>query len=174
MDHSKKILFSLVFFIFLIGLTGPEKARGFSDEELLNWVTDQLKVTEDFPIPVINIVPQKELQGVFKKNNKESFKRWAEEYGQADANKILDKYLKEVAGLFNPKTKIIHVKQFEDTCREGSIVAHELAHYLQIMENDTNGSPFPDTDELRFFREMQAGHIETVFMESFCGRPAGD
>jgi Zn-dependent peptidase ImmA (M78 family) len=92
-------------------------------------------------------------------------------YGDETASEIMDTYLKEVIGLFNPKAKVIYVGSFMEPCRQESIIAHELTHYFQVMENGTPSIGSYQGDTLRYSQEMKAGKIENQFRETFCTSP---
>jgi hypothetical protein len=119
-------------------------------------------------MPEIAIVPRNELQKAFLEGNEKSLKRWAGTYGEEKGNEIMDQYLKEVIGLFNPKTHTIHVGGFLEPCKQESIVAHELAHYFQTAENGTVDLQSRGGGEIRLRNEMEAGMIENEFKETFC------
>jgi hypothetical protein len=149
----------------------PGPALCLSPEEIYNWVANELEIKKDYPMPEIRIVQRKELQTEFRKGSEKSFKRWAGMYGDETASEIMDTYLKEVIGLFNPKAKVIYVGSFMEPCRQESIIAHELTHYFQVMENGTPSIGSYQGDTLRYSQEMKAGKIGNQFRETFCTSP---
>ena len=83
-------------------------ALGVSHQKIFEWVGIQLDVNPDYPMPEIRFVSKEEIQNIFKSNTRKSYQRWAEELGKKEANRILDFYLKEVIGLFDPETQNIY------------------------------------------------------------------
>lgn len=146
-------------------------ALGMPYEEIFNWVANELKIEKYYPMPQIFVVSKKELQRLFRRDNQKSYARWVEEYGEDEAKKTMDTYLKGVIGLFNPKTREIHVGSFIKPCKFGSIVAHEMAHYLQIMEEGEKDYQESGFTEVHFFREMQAYNIAEKYTENLCAQP---
>ena len=162
----------IVIFTLVLPITAfAEPDVYLSHKEIFNWVTTQLKIDENYPMPKIQLISQEKLQSVFRKTNNESFKRWAGKYGEKKANELIEFYLKEVIGLFIPKTCSLFVGDFIEPCKRNSIIAHELTHYFQHVENGPVDSKIKGADQKYFFNEMQAGNIEQKFMEMFCGQP---
>ena len=174
MRFIKKVLFVFFFSFILPGMIGTGSARDFTNEEIFYWVVDQLKIEKDYPLPTIHVIDRQELQKQFKENNHRSFQRWAQEFGPEKAKKIIEDYLREVVGLFDPKSKIIYVNDFDDPCREASIIAHEITHYLQVMDDIPVSASSVGSDTIRLFRELQAGNLEKTFKDAFCARPGLD
>ena len=168
MKYGNRILMCLILSMALRLIFYPSQAQGISHEDIFVWVANKLEIEKDYQIPKITIVPREELQRVFLKYNEKSLKRWAGVYGEERANEIMDQYLKEVVGLFNPKNSIIHVGGFLKSCKQESIVAHELAHYFQTEENGTVELQSYGAEEIRLRNEMEAGMIENEFNEKFC------
>jgi predicted SprT family Zn-dependent metalloprotease len=86
----------------------------------------------------------------------------------------MDLYLNDLLGLFNPKAKVIYVGSFMEQCKFNSIVAHEITHYFQVLEEgiiDTQSTGF---EYIHLFREMQAGNIMDMYMKAFCVSPDSD
>ncbi|MDP6180085.1 MAG: hypothetical protein QGG48_09360 [Desulfatiglandales bacterium] len=140
-------------------------------EEIFKWVASELKIEKYYPMPQIFVVSREELQKLLRKDNQKSYARWIEEYGGDEAKKTMDTYLKGVIGLFNPKTKVIHVESFIKPCNFDSIVAHEMTHYLQVMEEGEKDSQESGFIEVHFFREMQAYNIGEKYTETICAQP---
>ena len=168
MKFKNKILFTLLLALSLMIYSGPE--CDFSHEEIFAWVANELEITTNYPMPAILIVSQEELQRIFSKDNEQSLKRWAGRYGDEKANKIMDRYLKEILGLFDPKTNVIYVGNFLEPCKQQSIIAHELTHYFQAMEprKIDPQSYYGDSNMIRFGNEMEASNIENTFKGTFC------
>jgi len=167
MRSKNKILNILILLLALpiIIYSGP--AFGLSHEEIFNWVANELEITTDYPMPAILIVPQEALQRIFNKATEQSLERWAKIYGHEEAHNIRDRYLKEVLGLFDPKTKVIYVGDFMEPHKQQSIIAHEITHYFQTMERGTIDPQSYGAAETVTVYEMEASHIENTFMETF-------
>jgi hypothetical protein len=151
-------------------LVHAEQNMTVSNEEIFNWVASKLKIDNDYPLPEIQFVSKERLQDIFRKTNKESFKRWAGKYGEKKANELVEFYLREVIGLFIPKTCSLYIGDFIDPCKRNSIIAHELTHYFQHVENSSFDFNKKGADSVYLFNELQAGSIERTFMEAFCGQ----
>jgi hypothetical protein len=119
-------------------------------------------------MPQIKLVSKEGLQRLLRKDVEKSYQGWVEEYGEAEAKTAMDLYLKEVIGLFHPETKAIYVGDFMEPCKFNSIVAHEITHYLQDLEDDSIHPPSGELADVHFFREMQASQIENRFVETHC------
>ena len=168
MKPLKKAILCLTILILLPLFTLVSTAQSQSFDEIFDWVLAELEVESEYSLPDIRIVSREDLLDVFKNNSKKSFKRWAGLYGKEKATKIMDEYLREVIGLFDPKTHIIYVGSFLEPCKKASIVAHELTHYLQVMENgDVDPSTY-NADEIRLVRELEAAGIEKKYGKLFC------
>ena len=109
MKYGNRILMCLILSFALRLTFYPSQAQGISHEDIFDWVSNELEIENHYQMPKITIVPKEELQRVFLKYNEKSLKRWAGVYGEERASEIMDQYLKEVIGLFNPKNNIIHV-----------------------------------------------------------------
>ncbi len=168
MKNMNKILFCLSLLLLQTLLIDNSKALSMSYEEIFIWVTRELEVEKDYPMPQIMIVSKKELLRVFRKDTEQSYQRWVGEYGEAEAIKTMNLYLKEVIGLFNPKTKVIYVGDFMEPCEFNSIVAHEMTHYLQVLEYGTADLESIGFDDVHLFREMQASKIGNEYVKTHC------
>lgn len=126
----RKLLTILLFSTILISSPKASASEKYYPE-IFNWVKKEMKITENYSPPLINMVSQKELQEIFRENNQELFQSWKEEYGPIEAKKIIDNYLNEILGLFDPKTGNIYVGEFIDKCQRNAVTAHEIAHDLQ-------------------------------------------
>ena len=105
---------------------------------------------------------------LFKENTGQSYQRWSHMYGNEEADRILDFFLKEVIGLFNPDTQKIYVGSFLDGCKQESIVAHELTHYFQFMQQGKIDPNMYGADQIQVLREITAGRIESKYIQTFC------
>ncbi len=168
MKRPNKILTCSILTLILSVIVHTGTALCLSPEEIFNWVANELEIKNDYPMPEIRIVPKEELQTVFRQGNEKSLKRWAGMYGDETANEIMDQYLKEVIGLFNPKAKVIYVGSFMEPCKRESIIAHEFTHFFQVMENGTPDLGSGDADAVRLFQEMKASKVENEFKKTFC------
>ncbi len=172
MKHVRKTILclSLTLLLAIVIFRGQalSMSHEVSHEEIFNWVAHKLKIDIDYPMPQINVVPKEMLQRVFRKQSALSYKQWVKELGKDEANKTMDMYLKEVIGLFDPKTKIIYVGSFLDPCKFDSIVAHEIVHYLQVMKDGRVNPHSIRFDNVHFLREMQASDIAQKYMKTFC------
>jgi hypothetical protein len=167
--NIKKTLLCICLFLTLTIVVNIEQALSMSDQEIFNWVARQLNINKEYPMPKILVVSKEELQDAFKKQTEQSYQRWIKEYGENTAKETMNMYLTEVIGLFNPKSKVIYVGSFMEPCRFKSIVAHEITHYLQVMENGQVELGSALFDNVHFFRELQANGITNDYVKAFCG-----
>lgn len=144
-------------------------ANAFSIETIFNWVKTEMNITENYPLAEIHFLNKEDLQEVFRKNNDRSFKRWTGEYGKKKADEIMALYLDNVLGLCIKETQKIYVGNFIERCKRDSIVAHELVHYFQIMEEGILDPELLDSEYKLLYNEMQAGMIERTYMQNYCG-----
>lgn len=158
------------FFILLILLIILAPGAGYclSEEEIYEWVANQMEIYEQYIMPQIQIVDKAGIQTAFIQGNKNSFLRWKIEYGQDKAEKILNDYLNEIVGLFNSKDQAIYVGSFINPCRQQAVLAHEFVHYYQHMTKGAIETGAFQEDIRRFAREIEAYGIEQEFMEAFC------
>ncbi len=171
MKYPNRIFISLILTLMLPMLAYSSPERSITHEEIFHWVATELKSKKDYPMPEIRIVSREELQRTFRKASDKSLKRWAGIYGKNEANKIMSQYLEEIIGLFEAKTKLIYVGSFLEACKQESIIAHELTHYIQVVENGEASPSNYRADNLRFFRELEASKVEKKFMKTFCTSP---
>ena len=158
--------------IFLSVILTAAPVMGFTDKEIFIWVSSELNIENQYKMPAIQYVTREKLGDVFKKRNERSFKRWASEYGEKKATELMDFYLSEVIGLYIPKTGDLYVGDFVEPCVKESIVAHELTHFFQHMEEGPVDPNSKDAANMHLFREMQGGNIEKKFIEKFCKQRA--
>lgn len=166
--RSKRIIISLILAFVLPVTILATPALSVSHEEIFIWVVDELSIVKDYSMPKILLVSKKELQFVFKENTERSYQRWSQMYGNDEADRILDFYLQEVIGLFDPDTRKIYVGSFLDPCKLESIVAHELTHYLQFMQHGKIDSDMYGAEHIRAKNEIQAEIIENKYIKTFC------
>jgi hypothetical protein len=163
--------------IGLVGVTGLllgfwfGPARAAEPIQIFNWVADEMQINSVPSMPKILFVEKKVLQTVFINGNHKSYLRWEAEYGEAQAQRILNKYLEGVLGLFVPQTETIYVETSLPPCRRQAILAHEITHYFQ---HKIQGVISPDkygADLEHLVREMHAYKIENKYTETFCSKP---
>jgi hypothetical protein len=58
-----------------------------------------------------------------------------------------------------------------EPCKQQSIIAHELVHYIQHMQEGEVPLDSKNSENVHLFREMQAGKIEKDFNKAFCDEP---
>jgi hypothetical protein len=144
-------------------------AQCSSHEEIFKWVAKQLEISKDYSMPEIKMVSKKELRKIFSKSSEKSLKRWAQDFGEEEADKMMNRYLKQVIGLYIPETKAIYVGRFLDECKRKSILAHELTHYFQDMTEGKIDPQSFDADLMYLRNELEASRIEKKFLKTFCG-----
>ena len=153
------LLLASVFIVY------PGSAKGFSYDEILAWVANELEIEGDYPLPEIFITSKNNLQEILIGKTKKSHMLWAKVYGEVEARKMMNKCLDEILGLFDPETKVIYVGDFMDSCKTQSIIAHELTHYLQVSEpKEFYHLPYDGENFIKMYNEMEASFIEERFM----------
>jgi hypothetical protein len=162
--------FTVLLFAAMLGTMNgyPKPAQGMPIEEIFHWVSQQLKVSTDFPFPQILIIDKKALEILWREKNRRSYQRWVAHYGESKARETMDQLLDELLGLFDPKTKIIYIGNFMGSCKTEAIIAHEITHYLQHMQDGPGDPESEDFDLLYLYREMQADQVEKKFSACFC------
>ena len=159
----------LVCFILLTTINVTAKpGQDMTYIEIFQWVAQQLKVDTNYPFPQILIISKTDLEKVWRKKNQRSYQSWVELYGENKARETMDQLLDELLGLFDPKTRIIYVGNFMGPCKTNAILAHEITHYLQLMQDGPGDPESEDFDLLYIYREMQADQIEKKFWTSYC------
>ena len=164
---KKIVLFSTLIFILSFVLH-IDPAWSISEEEIFLWVSKELKVKKDYPMPKIQFVSKETLKQVYRTHTKKAFKRWSGQYGTEKADELMALYLNEVIGLCIPKTCEIYVGSFLKPCKRQAITAHELVHYMQIMEEGPIDSKAKGAEDKYLYNEMKASKIEKAFMKAFC------
>lgn len=153
---------------FLAG-TEAAFAQDTSYETIFRWVSAELKIDKEYPMPVIHRVSRETLQELFRQHNEKSYKQWVKDFGEDKAREALNLYLREVIGLFNPESKVIYVGGFMEPCKFDAIVAHEITHYFQIVAEGAVDSGWEGLGEIKFFRELQAEALGEKYVKTFCG-----
>jgi hypothetical protein len=143
-------------------------AQGMPDKDIFHWVSRQLNVNTDYPFPLVLVIDKEELAIVWRKKNTQSYQSWVENFGESKARETMDQLLNELLGLFDPKTKIIYVGNFMESCKTDAILAHEITHYLQHMQDGPGDPESEDFDLLYIYRELQADQIEKEFFACYC------
>ncbi len=107
------LLLCMAMFATINGYTQP--AQGMRVEEIFHWVSQQLKVSTDYPFPQVLVIGREDLEIVWRRKNTQSYQSWVEDYGENKARETMDQLLDELLGLFVPKTKIIYVGNFMES-----------------------------------------------------------
>jgi hypothetical protein len=162
--------FTLLLFVTMLttmnGYTKP--VQGMPLEKIFHWVSEQLNVDPNYPFPQILVIDREELEVVWRKKNRQSYQSWVEHYGENKARETMDQLMDELLGLFDPKTNIIYVGNFMESCKTDAILAHEITHYLQHMQDGPGDTESEDFDLLYIYRELQADQIEKKFFACYC------
>jgi len=75
-----------------------------------------------------------------------------------------------ILGLFIAETNVIYVRAHMSDCRQAAIVAHEVAHFFQVMTLGKLDKWEGLSNEVRAFRELEAREIEIRFQKVFCNK----
>jgi hypothetical protein len=169
------LLFTSSMVIMILGGIGVNPAMGHnrSDEAIALWVADRMGLSQPFDMPIRHYVDRTTLISIFKEGNQKAISRWQAEYGDAEAQKILDDYLENVLGLFDETTLTIYVADFIDSCTRQAIFAHEMVHYFQNLIEGIIPEDRYSKDQERFIREMRAYKIQDDYTLAFCKRDKG-
>jgi hypothetical protein len=159
----KYILLTLPLVLFCIDQAHPR-----STEEILQWVASQLNTAYEGEMPEIRFVNKSELGTVFEKNNQKSYLRWQARYGMLEAQRILSIYLREIIGLFDPKTGTIYIANWLTPCHQQSITAHEITHFLQYKTRQLEDQSEMSATHQKLRWEIEAHQIETRFSQLHC------
>lgn len=157
----------LIFFFVISLVIDTSPARSFTNHEIFRWVLGELNIQKSYPVPQVQLVSRETLQRVYRKNNETALKRWIGRYGHQRANEIMDLYLNELIGLCIPKTCEIYVGNFLEPCRQKAVAAHELTHYIQILEQGPIDPGAKGAGDQFLFNELQAAQIEREFLNVF-------
>jgi hypothetical protein len=60
------------------------------------------------------------------------------------------------------------VGNFLDSCKQESIVGHELTHYFQFMQHGKIDTNMYGANQIQVQNEIQAGKIESKYIQTFC------
>jgi hypothetical protein len=164
-------IFILILFTgTMVTMVTPALGSERSEEAIAHWVADRMGLTQPFDMPTMHYVDKATLGSVFREGSQQTYSSWQEEYGEDEAQKILEGYLDEIVGLFSEATLSIYVANFIESCRQEAILAHEMVHYFQhLMEGIIEAGSWGEHDE-RLIREMQAYHIQEIYITAFCGK----
>ena len=161
----------LLLLVWLLILPYPGRSPADDDQEIFHWVARHMKIDNPGRMPQILYVSRDRLGMVFEKNNRRSYLRWRARYGELQARKILTLCLRNILGLYDPDTGTVYVAEDLVVCQQRSILAHELAHFLQYQSTSTIKQPESAAYAQRLQRETQAHQIEYLYLQSHC--PAG-
>lgn len=171
-----RIVFNRILIIIAMSLVPllPASLPAGQDEdqsrrEIFQWVAHELGIPKQYPIPEISFVSKKTLQNVLRDKAGEDLEGLVGIYGDSDPEAMKRHYLRNILGLFLPKTGEIYVLKGLKPCRQGSIIAHEFTHYYQVMLYGRTGSLRPhEQEEIHIFREAEASEVEKQFLRQFC------
>ena len=142
---------------------------GFSQYEIFDWVSKELEIEGQYPIPEIRLVSKKILQVVLLNESGKGFERLIGLYGGTDPERRRRHYLSNILGLFLPETGVAYVRKDLTPCRRNSIIAHEYTHYFQNRQFGRTSYLKPhEQEEVHIFREQEAREIENQFFQQFC------
>jgi succinate dehydrogenase flavin-adding protein (antitoxin of CptAB toxin-antitoxin module) len=136
--------------------------------EIFYWVARQMKIDDPGRMPIVRHVSRQRLRTVFEKNNHRSYLRWRARYGELQAQKMLNQYLRNIIGLYDPDTDTIYVAQEICACKKRSILAHEMAHFFQYQRGAAIKQPEATAYAQRLQREAQAHQIEHLHLQAHC------
>ena len=162
------MFFRKAIFIFLICIVcSPFPAfsgekNDLSDRDIFRWVAHEFGVDSVYQRPQIRRVSKQKISNLYLQNTKNMPRATS---GWPAANSIL--------GLFIAKTNVIYVRKHLSSCRQASIVAHEIAHYFQVKTLGRIGKWGGLATEIRIMRELEAREIETRFLKMFCDKNVG-
>jgi len=138
------------------------------DTEVYKWVADEMEIGSVPAMPYIHFVDKDSLQAVFKASNLESFIQWEAQYGEAQAQRIMNRYLQGMVGLFDTNSETIFIYEYLPPCHRRATLAHELCHFFQYFTDGQISLDQYDSDILHLVREMQAYKIEKKYMAEHC------
>jgi len=157
-------LFFLSILLMGCASTLPQSQVG----QIYQWVQDETGLAGPEAVPPIVWCNADQLYNIWDHLtlNSSSYKELGEEEGQ-----LYRQYIKEskICGLFDRKSMIIYMGNFHPAWEVGSIVAHELMHYLQWLNRDTS-EDLEYYEWARAFRwESQAYGIQDRYLEKMNG-----
>lgn len=159
----KAVLLASLVFLLCAG-----HAYSSSTNDIFHWVAIQLDTVFDGNVPEIKTVDKPTLKSVFQKNNRKSFLRWQARYGKLEAQRIMSIYLREIIGLFDPKSNTIYIADWLDPCRHQSTLAHEATHFFQYKTRELENQTEISAANQRLRWEIEAHQIEQRFIELHC------
>ncbi len=161
-------LFTLILFPVGIGL-----GHDLNSDAVFSWTANQMKIVDYYELqpPAIRAVNKETLRKTFIAGSVESLRRWQSLYGLDRAHQIMEKYLKDIVGMFDPHTQTIYVGQFLSPCRQQAVLAHEMVHFFQHRNIMAAAIEAYDPDAVKMIREMEAYQIQRRFMAQSCGGP---
>lgn len=157
--------------LFALSITAMTAGVGFcqSEEEVFIWTAQTLGVSPEVDMPAVHWVDQSALQAVFRSNNADAYLRWENSLGEKQARAVMDQFLNEIVGLYEPGTNVVYVGTFLAFCRGQAILAHEFTHFFQLTyKNDVMAWGEDAEATLKLVREMEASKIEKLFEQTFC------
>ncbi len=122
-----------------------------SDGNVLRWVEEQMETDQIYPTPKIYRLPAHELKVLY--------------CGLTPECTDLSTFPVEVMAFYNPKTETVFITDYEDECKEETVLAHELTHYVQDKIYGLVGG----TEMGRAVMEMQAYAMMDLYASKFCG-----
>lgn len=168
MKLGSQLTYIFILMFFAGSMVTPVFGNERSEETIALWVADRIGMTQSFDMPSRHYVDKATLGSVFREGNQKAYSSWLQQYGEDEAQKILEGYLEKIVGLFSDTTLTIYVADFIGSCRQEAIFAHEMTHYFQyLMEGIIEPGSFAEDDQ-RFVREMQAYHIQSAYITAFC------
>ena len=145
--------------LILIILFIATPAQG-SNSDILEFVKQEYKFEGDAPLPMIVLVDQLTLWGIWLKINQHEFERWDEMgYDYLERSK-------KIKAFYHIKSKIIYIGNWFPDCRIRSLIAHELTHYLQDLKGLMEQARFEQVGGV--ILEMWAQTIEERYYNKFC------
>jgi Zn-dependent peptidase ImmA (M78 family) len=165
------VLYPLLVLIILPASNGL--GDGLNTEAVFAWTIRQMRIVDHYELqlPAIRVVSKATLRKTFVASSHKSFQRWQAMYGMDRAQQILEKYLHDIVGMFDPQTRVIYVGRFLSPCRQQAVLAHELVHFFQHQTILAAAIEAYDPDTVNMIREMEAYQIQHRFMEQNCGGP---
>ena len=168
MNLTRKHLTTLFIITISSLLTAPAYSNEIDNVAISQWVAQTMGHTESFDLPTIHFVKKTDLGIAFKEGNENAYYRWEKQYGQTKAQMILTEYLDNIVGLFNETSYTIFVGTFISECSQQAVLAHELVHYFQHLEEGVIQAGVYQEDIMRLKRELEAYKIEKEYRETFC------
>jgi len=144
-------------------------AHADEETEVYMWVAGEMQIGSVPAMPYIHFVDKDGLKAAFKQSNHESLNRWEAQYGEAQAQQIMNRYLQGMVGLFISNSDAIYVYALLPPCRRRATLAHEFCHFFQFFTDGEISLDQYDSDILHLVREMAAYKLEKKYMAEQCG-----